>query len=443
MTRRHNAVTLLEEHDAETRVEAFHQDPAEGANGPLATRPPVADRTMFYGILGELVDAADPSTEADPVGVLASALAACGALIGTNPFAQVGNTRHPLLIWPLLFGRTGSGRKGQATDTAEIFMHETGLGYGDICATGLSSGEGLIDRIRDPDSQEDTGGTMDKRLVVVEPEFATVMARAKREGSSLGTILRQAWDGRTLAVLTRSAYRATNPHAAIIGHITPKEFRLRLAESDMAGGSYNRFLPVYVERSKRLPIPEGVDRDVLAEIGGKLNKGILAAGQVRRIAFDPGAQALWAGTLYDEFTAADDEDYAWTEFTRRSAPYCLRIAGLYAALEGRDRISADHLTAAAALIRYSIASAVFVLDKSMRNPKLDRLRRHLDQAGDAGLTRSEVSALFSRNVPKQALDEMLAALVVSGQYAKVTTPTGGRPAVRYQHVTAPGSTPDE
>ncbi|MEV0994812.1 hypothetical protein [Nonomuraea sp. NPDC050202] len=443
MTRRHDAVSLLGEHDAEARVEAFHQERAEGANGALATPPPVADSAMFYGLLGELVAVADPSTEADPVGVLASALAACGALIGTNPYAQVGNTHHPLLIWPLLFGRTGSGRKGQATDTAEIFMKETGMGYGDICVTGLSSGEGLIDRIRDPDSPEDTGGTMDKRLVVVEPEFATVMARAKREGSSLGTVLRQAWDGRTLAVLTRAAYRATNPHAAIIGHITPKEFRLRLAESDMAGGSYNRFLPVYVERSKRLPIPDGVNPDTVAEIAGKLRKGILAAGKVRRIAFDQGAQALWADRLYDEFTAADDEDFAWTEFTRRSAPYCLRIAGLYAALEGRDHMSADHLTAAAALIRYSIASAVFVLDKSMRDPKLDRLRRHLDQAGDTGLTRSEISALFSRNVPKHALDEMLASLIASGQYAKTSTSTGGRPAVRYRRVEALGTMPDE
>ncbi|MFI7134048.1 hypothetical protein ACIBQ1_50835 [Nonomuraea sp. NPDC050153] len=110
MTRRRDAASLLGEHDAEARVEAFHQERAKGANGALATPPPVADGAMFYGLLGELVAAADPSTEADPVGVLASALAACGALIGTNPFAQVGNTRHPLLIWPLLPSTGSFGR---------------------------------------------------------------------------------------------------------------------------------------------------------------------------------------------------------------------------------------------------------------------------------------------------------------------------------------------
>ncbi|MFE3451576.1 hypothetical protein ACFXJ8_21900 [Nonomuraea sp. NPDC059194] len=435
MTKSIDADTILERLSADATIHRLHRDLSGEPTIGLPAPAPAADPAIFHGLPGEIVKAADPSTEADPVGVLVSALAACGAVIGSGPFVQIGNTRHPLLIWPLLFGRTGSGRKGQATDTAEIFLHNAGIGYGEICVTGLSSGEGLIERIRDPDSPEDVGGTMDKRLCVTEPEFSTVMARAKREGSTLGTILRQAWDGRTLAVLTRTAYRASHPHVAIIGHITPKEFRMRLAESDMAGGSYNRFLPVYVERSKRLPIPEGVEPQVLADLSGKLHDAVKAARQVQRITLDDAARVLWSTELYEEFTAADDEDHAWTEFTRRSAPYCLRIAALYAALAGRPLVTADHLRASAALVRYSIASAVFVLDKQLRDPKIDRIRRALDQAADVGLTRSEISALFSRNVPKQTLDELLASLTASGQYETVTTPTGGRPSIRYRRTT--------
>lgn len=435
MTQPLDADTILEQLSADATINRLHRDLSGELSVGLPTPAPAADAAMFHGLPGDLVSTADPSTEADPVGVLVSALAACGAVIGPGPFVQIGNTRHPLLIWPLLFGRTGSGRKGQATDTAEIFLHNAGIGYGELCVTGLSSGEGLIERIRDPDSPEDASGTMDKRLCVTEPEFSTVMARAKREGSTLGTILRQAWDGRTLAVLTRTAYRASHPHIVIIGHITPKEFRMRLAESDMAGGSYNRFLPVYVERSKRLPIPEGVAPEALATLSGQLHDAVKHARQVKRITLDEAARMLWTVDLYEEFTAADDEDHAWTEFTRRSAPHCLRIAALYAALEGRQHISADHLTAAAALVRYSIASAVFVLDKQMRDPKIDRIRRALDQSADVGLTRSEISGLFSRNVPKQTLDELLASLTATGQYETATTPTGGRPSVRYRRAT--------
>jgi hypothetical protein len=398
----------------------------------LPVPPPSHDPAMFRGIVGELALAADPTTEADPAGVLASLLAGAGVAAGPKPHVQVGNTRHPLLIWPLLFGRTGSGRKGEATDTAEMFLRLAVWDWADISVTGLSSGEGLIERIRDPQSGEDDGGTMDKRLCVTETEFSTVMARARREGSTLGTVLRQAWDARTLSVLTRVAYKATLPHVAIIGHIPPKEFRMRLAESDMVGGSYNRFLPVYVERSKKLPIPQGIPEPLLNAEAAKLRQAIGTASDLGRIHLGDQATRLWSADLYDEFTAADDEDAAWTEFTRRAAPYCLRIAALHAALDGTAIIAASHLEAAAAMVRYSIGSAVYVLDKQMRDPRLDRIRRAIDSAGPEGIGRTDISGLFSRNVTKQQLDELLATLTATGQYEAITAATGGRPSVRYR-----------
>lgn len=397
--------------------------------------PPVADPVMFHGLLGEIVRATEPTTEADPVGVLASLLAGVGAAIGPAPHVMVGNTRHPLLIWPLLFGRTGSGRKGEATDTAGLFLRSCDPRAAEFTVTGLSSGEGLIERIRDERDEDDKGGTHDKRLLVIEPEFSSVLARTKREGSTLSATLRQAWDGRALSVLNRAALHASASHVAIIGHVTPREFRRRLSEADMSGGSYNRFLPVFVERSKRLPIPEGVADEVREALAARLTTAVRDARMVDRMRLDDQARALWAGRLYDEFTAADDEDAAWSEFARRAAPYCLRVAGLYAALRGSRLIHADDLTAAAALVRYAVASARFVLDTQSRNPRLDRIRRAVDGAGDEGLTRSAVSALFSRNITKNELDELLTELVGDGtRYAVTEVRTGGRPAVRYRQV---------
>jgi hypothetical protein len=405
---------------------------AEPEKPGLPVPPPSHDPVMFGGIVGELALAADPTTEADPAGVLASLLAGAGVAAGPKPHVQVGNTRHPLLIWPLLFGRTGSGRKGEATDTAEMFLRAAVWDWADITVTGLSSGEGLIERIRDPQSEDDEGGTMDKRLCVTETEFSTVMARARREGSTLGTVLRQAWDARTLAVLTRVAYKAASPHIAIIGHIPPKEFRMRLAESDMVGGSYNRFLPVYVERSKKLPIPEGIPEPILNAEAARLRTAIGTASDLGRIHLGEQATRLWSADLYDEFTAADDEDQAWTEFTRRAAPYCLRIAALHAALDGTAIIAASHLHAAAALVRYSIRSAIYVLDRQLRDPRLDRIRRAIDTTGPEGIGRTDISGLFSRNVTRTQLDELLATLTATGQYETITAPTGGRPSVRYR-----------
>lgn len=409
------------------------------------TPPPPVDPAIFHGILGEIVEAAGPTTEADPVGVLVSLLCGAGAIIGPKPYVQIGNTRHPLLIWPLLFGRTGSGRKGEAGETASVFLDEadrTPPGPGEYLigsgptsrATGLSSGEGLIERIRDtdPNNEKDTGGTPDKRLFVTEPEFASVMARAKREGSTLGYVLREAWTGKPLTVLNRQSLGTHQSHIGIVGHISPKEFRMRLAEAEMAGGTFNRFLPVYVERSKKLPIPTGVDRPTIVDLGRRLREGIAHARTIEAVGLDAEATALWEDEIYDDLTEADDEDALWTEFARRAAPYCRRIAALYAVLDGRDKVGKADLVAASALVRYSMGTAKYVLDGRRRDPRADRLIRALDAAGDIGLNKTQISALFSRKLPEDVLNELLANLLSTGRYEEVSVPTAGRPAKKYR-----------
>ncbi len=391
---------------------------------------PVVDPTMFVGVLGDIVHAADPTTEADPVGVYVSLQASAGVLIGPGPYVPVGNTRHPLLIWPLLFGRTGSGRKGEADQTARVFLTRATPDYQTLKVKGLTSGEGLIERIRDPSGDKDDGGTKDKRLIVIEPEFASVMARAKREGSSLGAVLRDAWEGAGLSVMSRKAYGTTKSHVSITGHITPREFRARMADTDMAGGTFNRFMPIYVERSKKLPIPEGVDDDTIMEHAERLQVALGKARGVGRMRLDEEAACLWSEELYDEFSEADDDDQPWTEFARRAAPYCLRIAGLNAALDGRHLIGKGDLAAAAALARYSVASAKYVLS-ARQDAKFDRLMRALIASGEKGMSRTDVSKLFSRKLSKEQLEELLFEATRDGRFKAVKIQTGGRPVERY------------
>jgi hypothetical protein len=74
---------------------------------------------------------------------------------------------------------------------------------------GLSSGEGLIYHVRDEqrakrpikksgiitdyqDEIVDAGAR--KRAFVIEPEFARVLQSMKREGNTLSSVIRQAWD---------------------------------------------------------------------------------------------------------------------------------------------------------------------------------------------------------------------------------------------------------
>ena len=51
-----------------------------------------------------------------------------------------------------------------------------------------------------------------------------------------------------------------------------------------------------------------------------------------------------------------------------------------------------------------------MLDRQARDPRLDRIKRAVDGAGESGLTRSAISGLFSRNLTKEVLGELLTEL---------------------------------
>lgn len=302
--------------------------------------------------------------------------------------------------------------------------------YASYATSGLSSGEGLIERVRDASGKDE--GVGDKRLLCVETEFGTVMARAARDGSTLAETCRQAWQGDRLAVMNRKGFGASWSHIGIIGHIAPKDFRRRLAAADLAGGTFNRYLPLYVERSKRLPIPEGTGYSTVHALGGKLGHQLAEAHGITRLQLDREATQLWCDELYDEFTEADDEEAAWAEFMRRAAAYCLRIGGIYAVLDGRKLISKDDLAAAGALVRYSGMSARYVLGSQLRDPRMERLTRAITEAGEQGLTRTQISALYSRKLTSALLDELLDELVAVGGYEVIQVQTGGRSAAVYR-----------
>src|SRR4030095_13577534 len=60
----------------------------------VAEKKPVLDPEALHGLAGEIVNAIDPYTEADPVAVLTNTLTAFGNVVGPIPYFRVENTRH-------------------------------------------------------------------------------------------------------------------------------------------------------------------------------------------------------------------------------------------------------------------------------------------------------------------------------------------------------------
>ena len=417
-------------------------DPVPGLDRPA--RPgPVPDPAVFNGWVGETVRALDATTEADPVAVLVNLLSAGGAIIGPGPFLRLGDDRHPALIWALTVGATAAGRKGAASGTAKRLLAEVDpLFLVGNTGTGLSSGEGLIEAVKDSDGSDKPGGDggrTDKRLWLVESEYGITMTRARREGSSLGGVLRQAWNGEDLGVMNRERLRATAPHIALIGHISPRELRAKMQDSEMAGGTYNRFLPVFVHRNLLLPESSGAAPEVVAQLAHRWRDTIRTARSVGEVHLTDAARELWREEVYPALAGTEDGDGPLAEFTARAAPYAKRCAMVYALLDGCERIDTAHLHAAWALVRYARASAAHILGTAAQgtgDPKLDKLAAAVRAAGPKGLSGSDVYKLL-KNITADARSQLTARLLQLPGYGSVQAPGEGRHPTVYLYAPDP------
>ena len=229
-----------------------------------ATLRPVLGAAAYHGLAGEVVNTMAPQTEADPVALLLQFLIYGGNAIGRGPYFQVGKDRHYTNLFGLLVGDTAKARKGlSAGHIRDFYMSAVPEWAGSCIRTGMSSGEGIIHHVRDPVLAMRKGklqtidpGVDDKRLLIDEREFQQALTVMQRQGNTLSTVVRDAWDCRqVLETLTKKEpTKATKPFISIGGHITRDELKESLDRTAMANGYANRFLIAFIHRSKELPL---------------------------------------------------------------------------------------------------------------------------------------------------------------------------------------------
>src|SRR5262249_18350985 len=105
----------------------------------------------FYGLPGRIVRTIEPSTEADPVALLAQTLVAFGNVIGRGAHFTVGGDDTHAHELAVLVGRTSKARKGTSWGRVIRLFHEAAEEWAsERVQSGLSSGEGVIWAVRDP-----------------------------------------------------------------------------------------------------------------------------------------------------------------------------------------------------------------------------------------------------------------------------------------------------
>jgi hypothetical protein len=115
--------------------------------------------------------------------------------------------------------------------------------------------------------------------------------------------------------------------------------------------------------------------------------------------------------------------------TGRAEAQVIRLALVYALLDGGPEITGEHLQAALALWEYAEASARYIWGDALGDPIADEIWRVLRQAGVGGKTRTELHHLFGRHRSANEIGRALARLATAGKAAAVLrSDTGGRPA---------------
>lgn len=414
--------------------------PATGSSTSLTSALSVADsgwpapvnEAAFHGLAGRVVRAIEPHSEADPVALLVQCLVMVGSLVGRGPYFTVEADQHRANLYATLVGESSKARKGSSWGHNERLGRSVDPSWGERIESGLTSGEGLLWAVRDPEqrAEGEDEGVADKRLLIFESEFANVLRVLERQGNRLSTVVRDAWDGRPLRTLTRTtAAKATGAHISIVGHITTDELRRYLDRTEVANGFGNRFLWLGVRRSKLLP--EGgrmhtVDVEALVR---DLREAVRFAGTVGRVERDDEARERWH-EIYAELS--EGRPGIAGALTGRAEAQVLRLALVYALLDLSDTIRLPHLEAALAFWDYSLRSVVHIFGASLGDPTADTILDAIRRAAPGALSRTEIRTAVGGRTSGDQIDRALALLARHRLAHDRRAETGGRPSEQWQ-----------
>jgi hypothetical protein len=410
---------------------------AGGSTPPAAEAPwPILDPAALHGLAGEFVELVAPHTEADPVALLVQFLVMFGSAAGRGASVRAERTPHHLNEFAVLVGASAKGRKGTSEGWVSDLMRLVDPTWATDCRTGkLASGEALVFAVRDAvfRTNEDgeqvlaDPGVRDKRLLITEGEFSVILKIAAKETNTLSDQLRDAWDGKDLNNKSKvNPCAATAPHVSIVAHTTESDLRLLLTENAMANGFANRFLFFAVRRARELPFGGAVDEQSFQVLAGRVAERLTFARKAGVVTWGPEAAAEWDGGKVYSRLARDRYGLAGN-LTSRAEAHVLRLAVLYAVLDGSAVIGKPHLAAALAVWEYAEQTAYRLFGGQTGVPLADDILKLLRQS-PGGRARWELHQEVGKNIPAERFEAALELLAGAGWVRSETRKTGGRDA---------------
>lgn len=414
--------------------------------------PPIMDKIGFHGLMGRVAEKGCENSEADPVAICCYFLARFSATIGKSVYQNIGDYKLFAKPFFIIVGKTAKARKG----TSEYFPalifdlvennNSSSIKKLRIHKGGLSSGEGLANALKDDPTESDAKKeldscfTSDKRMLVIESEFASLLGMFKRTGNILSTTLRSMWDGGDLGQLTKKdPIKATNHHCTIIGHITEHELIKNITQIDVSNGFLNRFILMYVNRKKLVPNPTSTDGLVVKELANNLEEVLIfiiensSQSKPLVLTFDESALNLWC-KVYPEISK--DSIGVEGDLLARSDTYARMLAMIFALLDKSLYIKVDHIHAAlvwvdywAKSIRYIYKNQSQIIAQEKSYALAEQIYSKIKSSG-TGMSRTEISEAFSKHQTSQQLCNAIDKLLTCAPPRLVATQTKTAGAIK-------------
>ncbi|GAA3154476.1 DUF3987 domain-containing protein [Nonomuraea roseoviolacea] len=395
----------------------------------VAARPQVSP-VVYSGLLGRIVQTVTPHSEADPVGILGALLSAFSSAVTNLPQAVYGTQSQTLSTWIVLIGNTGMGRKGTATRAALQVVRGAlpDWAKATILEGCPQSGPAYVSTLAD----------MNGNALMIEEEFADLLKVSARY-KSFGKAIRRSWEGASISNRTKEAViHVDAPHVSIIGNVTPAEFSASIGKADRAGGTLNRFLCLYVERSKKIKLSEQISVNAWSELMRPLvrefRNAVTFARDVEEVTVSRSAMALWDDKLSEMIDSMTLGREAMEQFAARAADYVWRLSALYALADRRDEISTQDLEAAVGLVSYMCDSVTYLSPEvangggTAEETVTTRVEQFIKAAGPEGVNSTALFRKFGRKA--QEMKEIIAELPTIATMT-VKPQGGGRPATVY------------
>ncbi|MGR5502118.1 DUF3987 domain-containing protein [Vibrio sp. DNB22_10_4] len=331
----------------------------------IKIRPKLPDKGM-YGLLHRIASCLSLGTEAHYEAIFASLMSIVSISIPkskkTMPYAA-SETKPRLNV--LLIAKTGGGKGVSDSQTMSLIKAAEAQSEHDhnqiapILFGGLASGEGIANALRDSETPE----LDDKRLVIIEAEFQSVLSKCNVRDSILSSTIRKLYDGESLSSLTKSdPYTCSNPHVGIIGHITPAEFCAELSNKAIANGFANRF-PIYcLFKKKGVPFPKVTNKEELNFLAQELNSVLAWANSDEgQLEYSEDYKKRYE-EVYEALCNLGPDDSVEQSLMARASHYATMYAMMFAIFDKSNLVTVKHLEAALAWISYWHSSVQYTFN---------------------------------------------------------------------------------